>query len=277
MGPIFFVLFFAFSSSLGAKEVITWATPDFAPVFMPDQSGYIDRYQREVQKQMPEYEHRSVKANFARALEMMRTGEKVCSLAMLKTPEREKILTYTSPYLLLHSNHLILEATDVPQNKQFISNGEIDLENFLKSGRKIGLSFGRSYGAKTDQVLASFKDSKQLDIRRGNDVFEGLFGMLDRGRLDAILGFRAELIWFSRKHKHEERLVSFPLKGEDKFFLGHAACGKSDWGVTTAKKIDAILDKMKLDKRYFSIYLEFIPGVDSTSYEREVYKRLKDN
>lgn len=277
MSPYFFILTALLCFELVAQDkTLTWAIPDFAPVFMKNQKGYLDRYLLEVQKQLPDYEHKTVAANFARAVEMMKSGQNVCSLSMFKTPEREKYLTYTSPYMLIHSNHLIVNKNAQEDLSAFIKNGEIDLEKFLKSGKRIGLSYGRSYGKRTDELLSKFMDTNQLDIRRGNDVFASLFGMLNLGRLDGILGYKAELRWFSDKIEHNA-IQSYPLKDEDLYFLGHAACGRTEWGLKTVKRIDSVLDRLKLEPKYYGIYLEFVPDVDSTVYGREVQSRLKSN
>ena len=251
-------------------DVINWTVPDFAPVFMANQNGYLDYYLKEVQRRLPKIKHKIIKANFARTAELMKLKKNICTLSLLKSPEREEFATFTDPYIVVHANHIIMKKNAVASD--LIENNQMNLETLLKAKKKVGISFGRSYGAKTDTILKKYADSGLLDVRRGTNVFEGLFGLLELGRIDAIIGYRAELDWFS---DGKSPMVSYAIKNEDRYFNGHAACSKNEWGKKTVAKINKILLSIRKDQNFYDKYLVFIKDVDLNEYSLQVHKVFK--
>ena len=115
-------------------------------------------------------------------------------------------------------------------------------------------------------------ESRDCDARRWTNVFEGLFGLLELGRIDAIIGYRAELDWFS---DGKSPMVSYAIKNEDRYFNGHAACSKNEWGKKTVAKINKILLSIRKDQNFYDKYLVFIKDVDLNEYSLQVHKVFK--
>lgn len=266
------ILFSLFSLPvlLSAQE-ITWARQDFPPAYLDNHQGYLDKYLSIVQSYMPEYKHSYLEANFARTLESMKKGQKVCSMGMLKNMDRKEVVHYSSPYLLIPANHIIMLKNNIPNNSLITENQKIDLTQYLSSNKKIGVAAGRSYGEKVDNLLKS--SSENIIIRGGTDVFEGLFAMLSRGRLDAILGYPMELHWFSKDLK--TKLKSYPLKDEDEYIYGYVGCTKNEWGQKMISHIDKNLRKLRTQPEFYQIYLDYLPFADRKEYINEINKRFK--
>ena len=266
------ILFFTLllTSSLYADE-INWAKQDFPPAYLKNSKGYIDQYISIVHQDLVGYQHKSLYANFARTLESMKNGKKVCSLAMLKNDERAKYAHYSIPYMLIPANSLIMlvgKATAGLVNK----SGVINLEKYLSSNKKLGVATGRSYGARVDKILSNPTDN--IINRGGQNVFEGLFGMLARGRLDAILGYRMELHWFSKSTGL--KFISYPIEGENEYIFAHAACPKNEWGESVIQKINKTLKKLRVDPNFYGIYFSYLPFLKLEDYELEIKKHFKD-
>lgn len=270
MKCILFVCLLLSQNLFADDDIINWTVPSFAPVFMDNQNGYLDYYLQEVQRRLPTFKHKIIKANFARTIELMKSKKNICTLSLLKSPEREMFAAFTEPYIVIHANHIIMKKNAVSKN--LIENNQMNLEALLKTKKKIGVSFGRSYGIKTDKILKKYADSGLLDIRRGANGFEGLFGLLELGRIDAIIGYRAELDWYS---DGKSPMVSYEIKNEDRYFSGHAACSKSEWGKQTVEQINKILLSIRKDQNFYGKYLVFIKGVDLKEYSLQVHKFFK--
>ncbi|MFX3675607.1 MAG: TIGR02285 family protein [bacterium] len=259
---------FLFSSSLLSDEII-WARQDFPPAYLQNGQGYIDKYLKTIQYELPEYKHTYFDANFARTIESMKKGEKVCSLAMLKNEERERHLHYSIPYLVIPANSIIVLKNKVIP-KEIFESGSINLHKFLAADNRVGVARGRSYGSTLDKLLSL--PSGKITIRGGRNVFEGLFGMLVRERLDAILGYRMELHWFSKEIA--SKLVSYQISGESNYIMGYATCPKNDWGKKVIVKLNKALEKHRVNPKFYGVYFKYLTFLTSQEYELEIKKNF---
>ncbi len=215
-------------------DQITWLTMDFPPFYIQqgkDQGqGIADVVVHLLQRQLPGYTHREQVAEATTIMNRLKAGDHVCSAAYIRTRDRERVLEYSLPDLILPPNGITVRRDAVPR---FTGGapGPVSLARLLANhDLRLAVVVGRSYGPTVDGLLEPTKESSYVYWRHGEDVYRGLFEMLRKGSVDYVLGYPYEALYLAREHGVADEVVTLPLVELPHYTLGHVVCPKTAWG-----------------------------------------------
>lgn len=273
--PIFLVPFLLTAlaiTPLLAKDSITWMEVSMPPYFIhdgPDKNqGYGDTISAILQENLPEYEHFEMVTNVTRHFHKFQQGEKVCSVGLYRTPEREAFMHFSIP------NFLTLPAVLIVSKETAATLGSpssIRLDDILRDKQFIvGLSKDRSYGARIDAILKQYSDSdrKNLITYAGQELSANYFKMLLLKRIDGLIALPDEAMYHAEKMGLRDRLTTLIIEENQEGFEGwlcSVGCSKNEWGRTVIDKIDTILREQRPTERYRGAYERWL---DANSLER---------
>lgn len=228
----------------GQLGSITWISAEPAPQHAsPEASGqaalrsFLESLADHLKAHWPDTTTRHVvlRSNAKRAWQMVSSGEPVCVLSAIHTPEREKT-AYFSDTLMGPPQQLLVRRDKLdalPRN----ANGEVDLPSLLADGSLRGAVVeARSYGTVVDAALE--KAGKNANVARyaTSDYGSRLLTMLTLDRADYTIGYEVSLT-----DDVAGALVSEPIAGASTPVIGGVACPRNAWGLATIRKVDRIL------------------------------------
>jgi len=233
-----------------ASETIVWYSLNFSPAFIVEgpyqNQGYLDLVQKEIVKALPTYHHVYKQGNFARIIKEMQTDDNVCSVSLLKTPEREQFIEYSIAHSLILANNLTVKKTSVEKLIPYLtSNNTVDLDSLLGSRTFVlGLAKGRKYGAELEAILNKHRDSGFIYQRASGDQTKGLIRMLlsDRRDIEGILGYPEEVQYVLKQTLYDDKqVVSYLVEGSPAYVLGYMGCSKSSLGQTVTGQLESLI------------------------------------
>ncbi len=258
-----------------AQDSMTWMEADFVPGYIHEGplkgQGYEDVITKILQKDLSGYTHQTMIGNMARMTQEFKQGKQVCNVALFKTPEREEFMYFSVPSTFTLPNGLIAKKDKL---SLFGNSQAVSLDEFLKSKIKLGISRDRSYGKNIDAVLEKHKNSGNIVVHSGKDVFESLFQMLIRDRVDCMLGLPEEVMYVAEQEGLKDKIASLTLKENENTYdswLGYVACSKTDWGKQAIGKINQILKTQRPTVEYRSAYERWLD-----EHAKESYRKLYD-
>ena len=179
--------------------------------------------------------HVVVRSNAKRAWQMLTSGEQVCVLSALRTPEREKT-AYFSDTLMGPPQQLLVRRDKLAALPRH-ANGEVDLPRLLADGSLRGAVVeARSYGTVVDAALA--KAAKNANVARyaTSDYGSRVLNMLALDRADYTIGYEVSLT-----EDVAGALVAEPIAGASAPVLGGIACPRNAWGLAVIRNVEQIL------------------------------------
>jgi uncharacterized protein (TIGR02285 family) len=226
------------------KPRVRWMTLDFPPLFMVSgpEHGVGDYAQGVAVSSLGEYDHvlQAVPPNFQRIEQEIKTHDDVCFAGFLKTPERERFMAFSQPYVLMLPVQLYVpyQRPQPPVG----AGGQVDLQALLEGKAfSLGILGGRRYGASVEAVIAPFSDSQVVYRRYSKDQLSGLINMMGSHEygLDGILAYASE-INYQKAQAGEKSMAlrGYPLKGAPPFLFGYFACSASNLGRQVIARID---------------------------------------
>ena len=250
------------ASPAGAQDPdrITWLTMEFPPFFIHqgDQAGQgiADGVMRILQERMPAWRHRQEVANTAQIVGRLRAGEPVCSAAYIRTPERERHMSFSLPDLLLPPNGITIRRSDLAR---FGGGGPVSLDRLLSSAElRLGVAQGRSYGEEIDGILDRYKQSRHVYSRLGDDIYATLFDMLLRDGVDYVVGYPYEAAFHARLRGRENEILSLQVEENPELVLAHVVCPRTDWGRRVIREIDGILREVRPTTEYRALVEQWL-------------------
>lgn len=205
-------IFLASGMSLGAQNgTITWVTLDAPPYYIqsgPSQGqGIGDQIIALLQKNLPEYSHQ-VRSDLpvARITQLQKEKAPIVMVTTLWSQEKEDYLYFSLPSVINPPTVVVTLKKNAPQ---FSGEDQISLAA-LVSNRSLRLGAAdRVYGAPLDDLLKPLQGADNIHRRMGNNVFTALLEMLDRGRVDYLLGTPYEVSFARRIYNPNLDLQTF--------------------------------------------------------------------
>lgn len=219
-----------------------------SPPLKNDQGAPIDdtppeRVIRYLQAHWTDQPHEILRANGPRSLQMLRAGEPYCHASMVRSPQREALLLFSTTAMTPPPSLIIQRARlrELPRN----AAGEVDLVQLLHQGQWRGaLVSGRSYGLVVDGLLRALGPENKtpgLSFYSPRDYGARMLNMLERDRAD----YTIEYEWILRSPGTSERasadLVALPIQGATQLTPSGIACPRNAWGRAAIARIDRIL------------------------------------
>lgn len=258
------------------KDSIAWMEAVAPPFFIHEGplkgQGYEDLITDIVKEHLTQYDHIHMKANISRHYQQWKQGEKACSLAMFKTPEREEFAYFSIPSVFTLPPVLIIHKENFAK---FGAKKTVSLSELLKSNQFIiGRSNNRSYGVEFDKALDSFGNKTNIFSYEGPELSLNLFKMLLAGRIDALPGLPEEAMYLAETMGFRDEIMTVSI-AENQInhdaSITYVACSKTDWGKKTIEEINAVLLEQRPSNRYRAAYERWLDPSSLESY-RKLYK-----
>ena len=261
------ICFFHYTAVLAEEKTnampadrVDWYRAYFPPVTIPSGpdagQGFFDRVNAFLIQRLPEYEHNYRTANFKRIIAEIKKGRSACCPSLYKNKEREQYVAFSVPAVVVLPNAIITRKNTVDKMMPYITaENKLKLSELLQNQNlTLGISNGRVYSGGIDEILKRFEGARNIFVRSGEDVFKGLLTMLFLGRVDYILGYPTEAVYFAKKQSRTIELISYPIaENQIAFTVGHIGCPKTEWGMQLIASIDEIL----LEHRHTEAFLGF--------------------
>lgn len=275
--PLFYAVFFflsLFSPSCGsAKDSITWMEAVFPPFFIQNgpnkDQGYGDLITSIIQEQLTDYDHAEITTNITRHFYKFKQGEKVCSVGLYKTPEREEFMYFSMPSFITLPPVIIIKKTNLGK---FNNQSMVSLDAVLDSkSLMIGLAKDRSYGNTLDGIFAKHKGQGNLVEIAGQELSLNLFKMLMLDRLDGLIGLPEEALYQAEQMGIRDQFVTLTLSENQHNYDGWMSavgCSKTPWGQEIIAKINKILLAQRPTERYRAAYERWLDANSIEQYRR---------
>ena len=265
---------------LGAwtKDTISWMEAVAPPFFIHEGTfkgqGYEDLITNILIKNLPAYEHSHMIANISRHYQQWKQGEKVCALAMYKTPERMEFAYFSIPSVFTLPTVLIINKEKF---KAFGGSKTVRLTDILQSHKYIvGRSKNRSYGIEFDTALNKYGDDKNIFVYEGPELTLNLFKMLLAGRIDALSGLPEEAMYLAETMGIRAQIMTLNIaenQVNNDASLTYVACSKNEWGKKAIDDINAVLRTQRPTPNYQAAYERWLDPSSIQGY-RKLYKEV---
>ena len=217
-----------------AADEITWLTMEFPPFFIHEGSdkgqGIADGVTHLLARHLKGHTHREELAEPATIMTRLKAGDHVCTAAYIKTAERQRVLEFSQPDLILPPNGVTTRRESVPRLTGG-APGPVSLATLLKNRKlKLAVAVGRSYGPALDRLLEHTRGTPHVYWRHGEDIYKSLFEMLMKGSVDYLVGYPYEARYVARQRGVEDQVVTLPLVEVSDYTLAHVVCPKTPWG-----------------------------------------------
>ena len=274
---LFLFLFFIISpSNILAKDSITWMEAVAPPFFIHDGDlkgqGYEDLITDLLAENLPLYEHKRTVATISRHYQQWKQGEKSCSLAMFKTPEREEFAYFSIPSVFTLPTVLIIRQDNFDS---FGTTKTVNLQHLLESEEiTIGRSNNRSYGVLVDNVLNQYGNKNNIFSFEGSELSLNLFKMLIAGRIDALTGLPEEAMYLAEMMGFKDQIMILNIaenQNDHDASLTYVACSKTEWGKKTIDTINSVLLEQRPTEQYRAAYERWLDPSSLENY-RQLYK-----
>jgi uncharacterized protein (TIGR02285 family) len=190
---------------------------------------------------------------FMRTIQQMKKKKGLCSLMILKNPERERFMTFGEPYIVGMPSGVIA-AKDNDKVSKYVSGGGkvIDIDKLLSDrGVQFGVVAGRFYGKKISDGLTKHPSAKVLS-KQGSLVDRQLLSLLKLGRIDVYFGYPFETAG-------NDNAQFYFVRGNTELLEPRIGCDKSNLGKEIVAKSEKVRSKFKLDKEFAVIHEKFYP------------------
>ncbi len=273
---ILFLLIVVTPASLLARDSVTWMEAAMPPFFNQEgaikDQGYGDEISRILQENLPDYDHTTVVTNITRHFYKFKQGEKVCSVGLYKTPEREQYTYFSIPSFLTLPPVIIIRKDRLPA---FDNRFSISLEETLnKKLLMIGVAKDRSYGTTLDAILGKHRNQENVVEFTGQELTVNLFKMLMIDRLDGLIGLPEEFLYQAEQMGIRDQLMTLTITENQNNYHGwmsNVGCSKNEWGKKIITKINSVLLEQRPTDRYRSAYERWLDPNSITTY-RKVYQ-----
>ncbi|WP_460097952.1 TIGR02285 family protein [Pseudomonas sp. H3_C08] len=241
------------SNGAQAKPTLTWLLRDLPPLTIfegPKKGqGVIDHLMPMLIAGMPQYEHKLMRVNRARGIQMLHEASFTCDPSLIWSKERAQWIAYSIPAFRAVSNGLVVRQKDREVLAPFLVEGEIDLASLLANGQvKIGVVAERSYGAIVDDLLRQ-APTDALTPHYGNEALNNLLLMQRLGRLQVVLGYWPEIRYQAHLAQiAEDELLFYPIRGTGKYLSGYIGCSDTHQGRQAISEINQLLRTLPHDQ-----------------------------
>lgn len=261
-----------------AKDSVTWMEAVMPPYFIQSgtqkDQGYGDQITRIIQEGLTDYQHEEMVTNVTRHFYKFKQGEKVCSVGLFRTPEREEFMHFSMPSFLTLPAVIIIRKDALPQ---FAGQTTVRLVDLLKNTTiTLGLAKDRSYGVSVDEVLKQYRGSSSTVEVSGPELSLSLFKMLMKGRLDGILGLPEEALYQAEQLGIRDQLMTLSIEENlngYEAWLSSVGCSKNAWGKAIIDRINAVLLAQRPTERYRAAYERWLDPNAIEQY-RKVYQEV---
>lgn len=263
------------------KNVILWPQVDQPPYrFVLTSTPFLNAGVFQLQQQdLINYlpcvtQHKNITVNYGRAVELLKTGQPVLMLGLVKTQDRvDSGLLYSQfPSLVILTNRLVVTHQSHQYFLPYMKNNTLDLTLLLNSQTDflIGISTGMQYHGVIDDALRDKPNSRNWYRRSALDI-GGLYAMLKKGRISALLDAGPAMVYWGRQNLFLKQLKLVSIKGMPELGELYAVAPDNAWGQQQILLIDNFLQQADAIRRAATRYQQWLPDEDT---KRVYWQRL---
>ncbi|MCV2361526.1 TIGR02285 family protein [Paucibacter sp. TC2R-5] len=228
---------------------IRWLLLDFVPYHMVDGpnkgTGLRDQYLSALIKRMPEYRHVLEVSSTERIFQYMQSGQPVCTLSMLKVPEREAYTVFGSEafFIQLPPVLIVRRGYVPPGGWKKRPRGDISLAELLQSPEvRVGTLPKRRFGLGIDEALKQARASRPEQVLDFSEygLLSGLLHTLGRKRFDVTLGYSIEVEQLRKTQPDLGDFEYLPLVEAPGLIVTYPSCSRTPWGKQVIQTIDQL-------------------------------------
>jgi len=247
-----------FPAAEAAADAVTWMHADFPPLRIVEGpyagQGPSDMIHDLMRREMPDLDHHVLTANLSRTMNWMQKGEKVLAVGIIPNPERDAIMQYSMPCVLVPPVCLVVRAGDADGGQ----GGRIALREFV-ARKVLGVAVDRSYGPEVDAVLRTAPDPSRIVAHTGSNLLGSLLDMLLLGRVDGVLAYPLEATYVARMRGREGGIALVPLKDALVPVVGRVAAPRTAWGTDMIGRVNAVLERHRNTPEYRRAFEHWLP------------------
>ena len=250
----FLVVIFMSTCSAGAQETLTWLAVHWPPIQILDGDdrgqGRFDALLDIYQKNLPQYEHKTIVINWGRFwTELQEGNSQICNMFAIKTPDREEYTEFSRAISWALPLRVIMRKDTIEK----LGNPEsLSIINLLEQSDLKGIIVKkRSYYSILDQ---HFRDHG-ANIQKLAIADKNIIQMLLAGRTDYTIEYPFVVNYLSREFEksYTTELGSIAIEESPEGSSTYIACPKTDWGRKVIRDLDRVLDQVIPTPEYLQI------------------------
>jgi len=217
-----------------AAEPVAWLETNLPPGVIVEGpelgQGYLDQLIAAVLHDLPQYQIKITEVPLVRELQMLKMGGSYCSIDLLKIPERETFLRFTSPVGYFLPAVLVVRAEDKNHYDRYAdANHMISLETLLQVDPGVfGMAVRRTFGKIPDSILARAiaKNPRKIAQIYEEGGTATLLRMLTAHHIDALLAYPTEQVFLAAQSGHTDAYYAYPIVESPKLVAMRFDCTK---------------------------------------------------
>ena len=257
-------------------KAIEWIMVDFAPYYiMHDKyegTGRDESVIKLLEKALPEVSFKRTLLPASRAVhELSNPQNNYCMLSLYQSEHRKQHIQFTEHSSTVGLSPSIAIRKELATKLKLDSTKPVSLKSLLAESLALGVSMSRSFGANIDKVINESHDANIIS-RPGRDTLASLTYMLQKKRIDILLGYPSEHYYLAHSMGFEDDLTQLSLTEAPALSIGYIGCTKNKQGEVTVKLLDEALEKIAHTDAFHDVLVRWLPD----NLQPILEKRLKD-
>ena len=257
-------------------KAIEWIMVDFAPYYiMHDKyegTGRDESVIKLLEKALPEVSFKRTLLPASRAVhELSNPQNNYCMLSLYQSEHRKQHIQFTEYSSTVGLSPSIAIRKELATKLKLDSTKPVSLKSLLAENLALGVSMSRSFGANIDKVINESHDANIVS-RPGRDTLASLTYMLQKKRIDILLGYPSEHYYLAHSMGFEDDLTQLSLTEAPALSIGYIGCTKNKQGEVTVKLLDEALEKIAHTDAFHDVLVRWLPD----NLQPILEKRLKD-
>lgn len=256
--------------------VIRWQILDFPPYHIvsgPHRGeGLRDQFLQALIGQLSGFRHEIEVSGAERQTALMKAAHPVCTLSMLRTPERDAFMQFAQQPSQLQLPVELIVPRSVAQSGALPveQNGAVSLGGTLALGKlHLGVVPKRSFGATIDGVIATARKQRPDAVLEFSEqgVVAGLLRLMQRGRFELALGYSLEVEQLRLSDPSIDELRYFPLTEAPALVPAQIGCSRHPDALRALRAIDAAQPQLAdARRRLREAYSALLPEAERIRY-----------
>ena len=251
------------SNPIQAKT-INWVVADFAPYYIfNDQYAGTGRDESVItllEQQLPTYTFKRTIVPSSRTIqELTNPNDTYCMLSLYQSPQRKQHIYFSEQTSTVGLSPSVAIHKELAKQLKIDIKNPISLQALLNEYHlALGISMSRSYGDAIDSVIND-SSGASITIRPGRDTLASLTYMLQKKRIDILLGYPSEHYYLAKSMGFDNELMQLPLTEAPELSYGYIGCTKNEQGIEQVKVLNAALEQIKRLPAYREVLLRWLP------------------
>jgi len=257
-------------------KAIEWIMVDFAPYYIMHDKyegrGRDESVIKLLEKALPEVSFKRTLLPASRAVhELSNPQNNYCMLSLYQSEHRKQHIQFTEHSSTVGLSPSIAIRKELATKLKLDSTKPVSLKSLLAENLALGVSMSRSFGANIDKVINESHDANIIS-RPGRDTLASLTYMLQKKRIDILLGYPSEHYYLAHSMGFEDDLTQLSLTEAPALSIGYIGCTKNKQGEVTVKLLDEALEKIAHTDAFHDVLVRWLPD----NLQPILEKRLKD-